>query len=442
MIERIPAKVDAYLEKFVTTFYNLERSRTDRIQNAVVIPVLMEFDNLKRLLLSLSENDPKYFSETEFIFVVNNTVSASFEIKNDNLKSIEFLRSIIAKETKEEIKRKIVSSGLSLSLVNAAEKNYAMSDRDGGVGLARKIGMDSALNIFDYDNKNKKLFLCLDADCTVQKNYLTEVVDHFRSNKNSAAVISYEHPAEENSENSFAIICYEIYLRYYLLGLKYALSKFSFHTIGSTMVCDHEAYIKVGGMNKRKAAEDFYFLEKLAKSFSIHTINTTKVYPSSRESFRVPFGTGQRVTRFLSKTRNEYLLYNPVIFEILKNWNELFSKSELQIKGRSILDSSEEIDKYLYDFLIENDFENAWEKIKSNSITIDQLNKQKYFWFDGFRTLKLVHFLRDNKYGEIYMFDALDILLDMMDIDFKNSHDYHTSYQFQLEYLIKLRQLT
>ena len=33
------------------------------------------------------------------------------------------------------------------------------------------------------------------------------------------------------------------------------------------MLCTPDAYVKVEGMNKRKAAEDFYFLEKLAKIF-------------------------------------------------------------------------------------------------------------------------------------------------------------------------------
>ncbi len=90
------------------------------------------------------------------------------------------------------------------------------------------------------------------------------------------------------------------------------------------MICSYDSYIKTEGMNKRKAAEDFYFLEKLAKNFPITKIESATVYPSGRSSWRVPFGTGQRVTRFLAKGQNEYLLYSTESFRILKLWlNEL-----------------------------------------------------------------------------------------------------------------------
>src|SRR5690606_28888963 len=98
--------------------------------------------------------------------------------------------------------------------------------------------------------------------------------------------------------------------------------------VGSAMTCDYEAYIKIEGMNKQKAAEDFYFLEKLAKQYSINKINATTVYPAARKSWRVPFGTGQRMNRFFSKTHNEYILYHPESFYVLKQWLELFNSDE------------------------------------------------------------------------------------------------------------------
>ena len=36
-----------------------------------------------------------------------------------------------------------------------------------------------------------------------------------------------------------AIICYETFLRYYVMCLRYAGSYYAFHTIGSAMACDH-----------------------------------------------------------------------------------------------------------------------------------------------------------------------------------------------------------
>ncbi|MCK7516438.1 MAG: hypothetical protein MZV64_01280 [Ignavibacteriales bacterium] len=46
-----------------------------------------------------------------------------------------------------------------------------MDDKNGGVGLARKIGMDLALSKFDYLSINKNIILCTDADCIVDSDY-------------------------------------------------------------------------------------------------------------------------------------------------------------------------------------------------------------------------------------------------------------------------------
>jgi hypothetical protein len=45
-----------------------------------------------------------------------------------------------------------------------------------------------------------------------------------------------------------------------------------------------------------------------------------------------------------------------------------------------------------------------------------QLEKQKLKWFDGFRTLKLIHHLRDTVFPVINMFDAADQVFDWLNI--------------------------
>ena len=147
-----------------------------------------------------------------------------------------------------------------------------MDDKNGGVGLARKIGMDIALTKFDYNSSIKRILICTDADCVVDTNYLSEISKEFNQNNYEAAVVNFAHDISGNDEETKAIICYEIFLRYYVFGLSFAKSDYAFHTIGSTMICTPEAYVKVEGMNKRKAAEDFYFLEKLAKIYPIGEI--------------------------------------------------------------------------------------------------------------------------------------------------------------------------
>jgi hypothetical protein len=208
------------------------------------------------------------------------------------------------------------------------------------------------------------------------------------------------------------------------------------------MICDYESYIKVGGMNKKKAAEDFYFMEKLAKIVSIKKIETAVVYPSSRGSWRVPFGTGQRVNRYLAGGHNEYILYAPKTFELLKQWNNIFFSGEI-LSSDDYLNKAGIIDSSLYNFLILNSFNESWDKILKSSKTKEQIQKQKVSWFDGFRTLKLIHFFRDNGYPLINMFDAVKELLYHFGIQLPQvDKNQLPSLDIQFEYLRQLRNLS
>ncbi len=246
--------------------------------------------------------------------------------------------------------------------------------------------MDLSLNYFDFGNDRKKIFISLDADCLVSENYLETIIERFNKENLNAAVINYKHLLPENEHEKAAIINYEIFLRYYVMGLKYANSPFAFHSIGSTIVFDVESYLKVGGMNKKKAGEDFYFLEKLAKSYEVVQIKDTVVFPSSRISTRVPFGTGPRVKRFLENSKDEYQLYSPISFEILKSWLELFSNTKFNRDATVLLSEAKKINKSLLDFLVKEKFGESWNKIIENSKTELQLERQKINWMDGFKT--------------------------------------------------------
>ena len=61
------------------------------------------------------------------------------------------------------------------------------------------------------------------------------------------------------------------------------------------MICTLLSYISVGGMNKRKAAEDFYFLQELQKYNDIHQMKSIIVRPSSRYAERSYLGTSTRL---------------------------------------------------------------------------------------------------------------------------------------------------
>jgi hypothetical protein len=440
-MNNLPRNVDSYLDKFVTNNWILEIDNTRKIKNVIIVPAISEYKNIISLLISLTDNYNDHFETTIVIFVINNSDVSSSKIKMSNAKSIQFIRSLIQnKDIDSKYYKKIKASELRIGLIDASSKGKELPQKQSGVGLARKIGMDIALRIFDYTNKKKNIIISLDADCKVEKNYINEIVNNFNKFNFETGVVNYQHKID-NTKIKTAIICYEIFLRYYVLGLKYANSFFAFHSIGSTIVCDHHTYIKIGGMNKKKAGEDFYFLEKAAKITQISKINGTTVYPSSRSSWRVPFGTGQRIKRFISNPENEYLLYNPKSFYVLKDWLKFFN-SEIFIPAEDFLCKAKTINEHLYNFLSTNNFKEAWNKILNNSKNDLQLKKQKINWFDGFKTLKLIHHLRDNVFPPINMFDALDEIFTYYNINIERDKiNLIPDITKQMEYLEILRKL-
>ncbi len=390
-IEGAPETARKYLLKFGEITRDVILSRDSRFDVIIVVPVLAEYENLLRLLESFSQTDAKYHERFLVLFVVNNTPLSSDETKKENRKTFDFIKKLT--ERGGAANGFPGAEGLSFAVIDAFSGSSAMNEKHGGVGLARKIGLDTALAFLNYSGESKSLLFSLDADCTVSENYFTELYRTFRKNDARAGYVYFEHPLDV-PQYSEAIAKYEIFLRYYVLGLTYARSPYAFFTIGSTMFSDWEAYVKTGGMNKRKAAEDFYFMEKLAKNFAIKKISNATVYPSPRTSWRVPFGTGRSVSEYLQGKRKYDFLYSPEIFDILKNWNALFFGEKAE-SADFYLENAKKISPFLHSFLIEHNFAQAWNKITAEKNESGQIAKQKKYWFDGFTTLKLIHYLRD-----------------------------------------------
>jgi hypothetical protein len=436
----LDSKVYKYLNKYSIRGIELAWNPDNEITSAVIIPAIQEYDNIKTLIQSLIKNESIYFHNTLFIFVINNLPSSNSEVKEDNQRSLNLLKNIVNKSSLDDFIKGVIESGLKIGFIDASSPGKELPEKDGGVGFSRKIGLDAALNVFNYEDKGKeKLLICLDADCTVKVNYLTEIHRYFYKNKIKAASIYFEHILTNSADDNFAIICYEIFLRYYVLCLRYAGSYYAFHTIGSAMACDYEIYIKAEGMNKKKAAEDFYFLEKISKHTRIYNIKSTAVYPSERKSWRVPFGTGQRVTRFHARTHEEYFLYDPHIFEILKEWLNLFHSGDI-LSPEKYLTYGKAICKGLFEFLKLQSFSMDITSILNSSKSAEQIRIQQLRWFDGFRTLKLIHFLRDNYFPSINMFDALDIIFAKYNITTPpRGNENIPVMEIQLQYLEKLK---
>ena len=195
MKSTLPEKVQKYLDKYGCKRWELEIESELKFDCVIVVPAIAEFDNLIILLNSLSENEFNKNYKVVIIFVINSIDTSSAEVKSENQKTLELFREVLNKNFSfHPIVKKINSTDLTIGFTDASSDGKEMPEKTGGVGLARKIGMDLALTIFDYSKPGKKIIICLDADCTVEKNYIEEIITSFNTKNINAGVINYEHP--------------------------------------------------------------------------------------------------------------------------------------------------------------------------------------------------------------------------------------------------------
>jgi hypothetical protein len=273
--------------------------------------------------------------------------------------------------------------------------------KDWGVGLARKCGMDEALRRFNAVDNPDGVILCLDADCRVDKGYLLSVYSElYLKKKRSACSIYFEHPLtgsafDETAYKSIAL--YELHVRYHFQGLIYSGFPDAFHTVGSAMAVKAMPYMKAGGMNRKQAGEDFYFIQKLVPAGGFFSLNSTTVYPSPRTSFRVPFGTGASMEK-LSKDSN-MLTYNMDAFRDLK---ETFSRLQeyhdcdpARPEGTYY-----ELPERMRLFIMESEWTEKLKEIKRNTSGFDSFSKRFYSWFNMFKIIKYLNFIHQQVLGK------------------------------------------
>ena len=447
-----PSLLEDYLEKYaVDKNWNLIAGNIENISQVVVIPAYAEKEMLFDTLASLAQNQPSSLEYSLVLCVINNTSETLPVQVSNNQTTIEYLDALVRKKVLGKFTSDqklypqlliIADKPLKLSYLDTSSKGCEIPLRVGGVGMARKIGMDKALRLLSKSCSEKKLIISLDADTLVQPNYLSSIQNYFTP-KIKTAIVAYEHQMPEDYDGQTAICCYEIFLRYWVLGLKYAKSPWAFHSIGSTIITSTDSYLKVRGMNRHEAGEDFYFLNKLAKIGSIDYIRDTCVFPSARSSSRVPFGTGKRIERFLSGRENEYVLYDPQIFTIIAQWLE-FMNNAILIHEDEIISHAHRINPALKSFLVSSRFADAWSKIRGNAKDEKILRRQFNDWFDGFKTFKLIKYLTNNVYPQIDMFEALSKILSMMGLQGSkiNSLTKNPKLEEQIELLQYLRKIT
>jgi hypothetical protein len=200
---------------------------------------------------------------------------------------------------------------------------------------------------------------------------------------------------------------------------------FAFYTIGSAFSCRAVDYVNQGGMNRRKAGEDFYFLHKLFPVTHSAELPEVKVFPSARLSDRVPFGTGPQLAQLVESDEG-MLTYSHEAFRqiglFLEGINQ-FHKIENKQNAAYFIPGD------LRPFFLAQGFSVALEEMCQHSASFEAFRKRFFRWFDAFRCLKLLNYLHneglykkqpigkeasifiEKMWGEIFPREDLDKLL-------------------------------
>jgi hypothetical protein len=288
---------------------------------------------------------------------------------------------------------------------------------DQGVGLARKIGADVALAHWTAGGIESPWIHCSDADVIFPEDYFSRPLaaadDAPLDSAPAAFVYDFLHLTEPDPEVTRAALRYEIFLRYHVLGLRSAGSRYAFHTIGSTLAVSPLAYARARGFPRRRAAEDFHLLAKLAKLGPVRPLRGEPILLSGRVSTRVPFGTGAGIAKELERVAAGafYPAYDPRVYVWLAVWLRTLS---------SLDDAGPQSEKSLRDCLCEQAAAVAEVDGALLHDTLDQLGairaaeagrrrgpRHLHERFDALRTLRFIHTLRDRHFPSLPLEAAL-----------------------------------
>ena len=324
----------------------------------IVIPCYAEFDYVFQTLESINQQDIDLLQKCLVIIVINNSKSSSEDIKNNNYKTYQAL----------DLKK----YNFEFIMIDCFSEQYAINDNLAGVGMARKIGLDYCLMYA----KNKNSLLCsLDADTLISKNYLKYVCKLFKNNIAQACVVNFKHQKSSNIDINKGIKKYESILKNIAQNIDKVGSPYGYVSLGSTIVCTINAYIACGGMSKKKATEDFYFLQALAKYTKILQLETELVYPSSRYDQRVYLGTGFRMNEYKKNKKFQDLEYSDTSFKQLKDIIDLVNSS-WEYDYKKFYDiMRKKISKKAIIFLIDKKIESVWYKMQQNAKNKNQFNQ-------------------------------------------------------------------
>lgn len=275
---------------------------------SVAIPMLDELANLPGLLGRLRCQTFRQF----ILYCCVNNVEGGYGFA-ENQQCLRLLAEV---------------SDIPLVVIDRSSPGLGWTGKKKGVGWARKELFDR----ISSECPDDELVISLDADTDFHPSYFQVLLDTMnRHPAASAFSVPYYHPLSGNDSLDRPMLRYECYMRRYLLGLLRIGSPYAFTALGSAIAFPLWAYRRVGGITPLQGGEDFYLLQKFAKTGTLVTRfappldnRLLAVRPQGRTSSRVPFGTGPAIARGIDAMDDAYPFYAEAAFDAIRATYDLF----------------------------------------------------------------------------------------------------------------------
>lgn len=286
---------------------------------SVAIPMMAESDNIERLLECLRRQTFRRFS----VYVCVNQPEAwrgsedGFErwVVADNEATLQRLREVMAVTNRD--------ANIQLNIIDKASEGNGWSGKQKGVGWARKLLFDKILE----ERDENEAIVSMDADTDFADNYFEGVIETLNHQRNICAISTpYYHPLSGEEATDRRMLRYECYMRHYLIQMLRIGNPYAFTALGSSMAFPAWAYRRVGGITPLQGGEDFYLMQKFAKTGQYLRLveGGQCVRPQGRVSHRVPFGTGPAVALDISGMDEKYPFYAASSFDKVRETYALF----------------------------------------------------------------------------------------------------------------------
>lgn len=370
----------------------------------IALPVMNEMERLPLLMQSVMAQT---IQEFRLVVCVNQPDSwwqepEHLEICEENRLTIQYLKSLDDKR---------------IQIIDKSSPGKGWTLKAHGIGVARKFLMDYISEIAQPND----IIISMDADTVFDQKYFASVAENLLLNPAASAIsIPYYHRLTFNQELDRAMLRYEIYMRAFAINMWRIRNPYSFTALGSAIALPVWAYKAAGGMTPKLSGEDFYFLQKIVKTGRLLHWNGEIVYPATRLSDRVFFGTGPALIKGMDGDWSSYPVYDYRLFDQVAETYQAFGPLY-----------TKDVVTPLDDFLIQKFGELPWEKLRQNFKSQSHFIRACREKIDG---LRILQFLKEKQIpGETAGELALSELLELYRKQFPESmNELNTYIDFQL----------